>query len=435
MLQSLDALIAFIVILLTVSLLVTILVQIFSAALCLRGKSLANAVALTFQSIEPKTGNNAYKLAQRILSDPLLSDATTTTKNLRTSLSATQDKPWFALNPFNGRHLANAIRPEEIHGLLKAMGATANNPPASPPVTLPDLAATIVTQLKTLAAPPNAVAAINTAFTTALALANGQPALVNAITAANAQVTAVASRFTSEADELTRRFCSAQERAQQWFQMHTRIITIVCGVALALLFQLDSVEIFKFVSTNSTARAALVGSADKLVEKAGGILEKSGSLTEDIHAAEAKEFGTAGLSKEELGAATDTARLRSAFKTALRDKVPADFDEKYDRTEKTAIKSYYDERRHQMADLTKEVSATGFDLLPEKLGRRWESASGAGCPFQGFWSHLLGMAMTAGLLSLGAPFWYNSLRDLMSLRPAVAKQISKEEGPETKVAS
>jgi hypothetical protein len=55
MLQSLDTLIAFVIILLAASLLVTILVQMLSAAFALRGKNLGNALALTFQSINPNS--------------------------------------------------------------------------------------------------------------------------------------------------------------------------------------------------------------------------------------------------------------------------------------------------------------------------------------------------------------------------------------------
>ena len=70
MLQSIDTLIGFVVIVLAASLLVTILVQMLSAAFALRGKNLGNALALTFQTIDPDIGKKAYALAERILSDP-----------------------------------------------------------------------------------------------------------------------------------------------------------------------------------------------------------------------------------------------------------------------------------------------------------------------------------------------------------------------------
>jgi hypothetical protein len=33
--------------------------------------------------------------------------------------------------------------------------------------------------------------------------------------------------------------------------------------------------------------------------------------------------------------------------------------------------------------------------------------------------------ITAGLLALGAPFWFNLLKNLMNLRPAVASLVEK----------
>jgi len=46
--------------------------------------------------------------------------------------------------------------------------------------------------------------------------------------------------------------------------------------------------------------------------------------------------------------------------------------------------------------------------------------------------HLLGMIFSALLLSLGAPFWFNTLKSLTSLRSTVAKNISEEEEAEQK---
>lgn len=54
MLQSIDTLISFVVILLAASLLLTILVQMLSAAFALRGKNLGNALA----GLEPLHSNS-----------------------------------------------------------------------------------------------------------------------------------------------------------------------------------------------------------------------------------------------------------------------------------------------------------------------------------------------------------------------------------------
>src|SRR6201987_6333241 len=75
MLNPLDTVIAFSVIMTVLSLLITIIVQMVSAAFSLRGKNLANALALTFQTIDPNIGKYAHSLAAQILRDPIFSDS------------------------------------------------------------------------------------------------------------------------------------------------------------------------------------------------------------------------------------------------------------------------------------------------------------------------------------------------------------------------
>ncbi|HXF25724.1 MAG TPA: hypothetical protein VN610_00540 [Bryobacteraceae bacterium] len=50
-------------------------------------------------------------------------------------------------------------------------------------------------------------------------------------------------------------------------------------------------------------------------------------------------------------------------------------------------------------------------------------------PWQNNWRnlHLWGILFSAGLLSLGAPFWFNALKTLTALRPVVAKKVDEEQ--------
>ena len=81
MLNTIDTMIAFAVIMTVLSLLITIAVQMVSSAFSLRGKNLANALALTFQTIDPKIGEYAHSLAAQILRDPIFSDSLWRPKN------------------------------------------------------------------------------------------------------------------------------------------------------------------------------------------------------------------------------------------------------------------------------------------------------------------------------------------------------------------
>src|SRR6266511_4397364 len=81
MLNTIDIAIAFAVIMTVLSLLITIVVQMVSTAFSLRGKNLANALALTFQTVDPTIGGHAYSLAAQILRDPIFSDSVWRKKN------------------------------------------------------------------------------------------------------------------------------------------------------------------------------------------------------------------------------------------------------------------------------------------------------------------------------------------------------------------
>jgi hypothetical protein len=50
-------------------------------------------------------------------------------------------------------------------------------------------------------------------------------------------------------------------------------------------------------------------------------------------------------------------------------------------------------------------------------------------PYKGYWKprHVIGMLATMLLLSLGAPFWFNLLRQLANLRPLIANKVEKSE--------
>src|SRR5207249_6182639 len=69
-----------------------------------------------------------------------------------------------------------------------------------------------------------------------------------------------------------------------------------------------------------------------------------------------------------------------------------------------------------------DLDKTGFDLFPKGDKGRWEKGWWPDCA-----KHIWGILFSAGLLSLGAPFWYNMLKNFVNLRSQVAQNISSEE--------
>ncbi len=94
------------------------------------------------------------------------------------------------------------------------------------------------------------------------------------------------------------------------------------------------------------------------------------------------------------------------------------FNDAVDRTVTDTLKKQASDYAAAKADFDN----TGFDLFPRNNRGRWGNRW-----YDGWEGHLWGVLFSVGLLSLGAPFWYNALKNLSSLRSTVAQNISNEE--------
>jgi hypothetical protein len=407
MLNTLDTVIAFAVIMTVLSLLITLVVQMVSATLSLRGKNLANALALTFQTIDPTIGKYAHSLAAQILRDPIFSDSLWQNKtrrgldeaaqkfiaaerklrdanrrrpddpnraeaitNATAEVNATKaavtipkvtpnrEKPWgFWTVPWGGpMEIATAIRPGEIYRVLQEMREM--SPEEAQLLDIPEelvgKTRGLIVALHRLDLPAieSRVKLKDIAAVAKMFAPEQQTALVGALGNFGTTV----ERATTQAyDRFQRWFGSAQDRAEQWFQIHVRMITIVAAILLSVFLQLDTVEIYDKLRHEPKI-------VEALVKTAPGALEQGRPVQGQVDA---------------------------------------------------------DAREKAFADLKAKIDATGFELLPGGWFGRW--------PAEKFWwfNHLFGLALSAGLLTLGAPFWFNLLKNLMSLRPALATLVEK----------
>ena len=103
----------------------------------------------------------------------------------------------------------------------------------------------------------------------------------------------------------------------------------------------------------------------------------------------------------------------------------------YDALKTDGVMAFEKSRQESFRNLQATLHDAGFDLVPKPFLGRWARepipywARNCNPHFAHYLRHLLGLLMTAGLLALGAPFWFNLLKNLMSLRPAVANLIEK----------
>ena len=487
MLSTLDTVIAFAVIMTVLSLLITIIVQMVSAAFSLRGKNLANALALTFQTIDPNIGEHAHSLAAQILRDPIFSDsvwckknrpspdpkaqalivaerklkqaqreldknpgdaareqAVTTARvevekaNVGVTIPAVKPnrmKQWrFWTWPWGGgTQLGSAIRPGEVYRVLYELDDMSETEAAfrNIPPELVGKAADLIAALKDWdhpSAESQAKLQVISNISSVFKSEAQQQAVVNSLPNFGATV----ERATTQAyDRFQRWFGSAQDRAEQWFQMHVRIVTIVSAILTAFLLQLDTGDIYRQLHDQPQLVDALVKSAPGFVEQGGKVLDPSDTSAyrayllwlEKHPSFELKSLPVSGTAK----AYHDALGAQLKEKSVKPDDTTAWLTE-YDELQTEAAEAFLQSRQKTVNTLKDDIEKTGFTLVPTKFMGRWDDPLQPGDFYSRvgqFWFHLFGVLATAGLLTLGAPFWFNLLKNLMSLRPAVANLIEK----------
>lgn len=464
MLDSLDTLIAFTLIMLVVSLLITVAVQMITSALNLRGLNLARGLRETFKVVSPALADQAKDLANHVLSGPIISDST------------------FHLKPFGWQfaQLASAARPAEVFDAIHRLAIGRHAPGKLPAEQLADFSTQAGQLLQALGMPPaqlqkasDVAEATKTTIqdleSTALAAIQALPAaeqekVQRALKIYSAQLTNYATHITNQAvedvedasaaindayDKFEYWYNIAQERAQAWFTMHARMFTVLFAFAFALALQLDTLDIYHIVSSNKTLKEKLVAQSEAVTKQATDILSDStsaaaealtnladqqrdagvkaklqelaktlpanatrGSVREKVEAiAKAPPAETTGAAK--TGDATKTASADSAAQTPP---LVYQFDTALDTSAIERLKS----GAASFEKLGNSLNETGFELMPSGHWR-WKEGW-----FDGTCHHWLGILFSAALLSLGAPFWFNTLKSLTNLRSAVASNISDE---------
>jgi hypothetical protein len=89
----------------------------------------------------------------------------------------------------------------------------------------------------------------------------------------------------------------------------------------------------------------------------------------------------------------------------------------------------------QIGSMRNELAATNLKIVPETINNepvfgeenasKWERFRSWKRAYHQGW-HLLGTSAMVVLLSLGAPFWFNALKQMTNLKPSVTQKIEKE---------
>jgi len=424
MLKQLDILIGLSVVMLVVSLFITIITQIVSSLLGLRGSNLADALVAMIHKIDPNIETElAKKLADAVLIHPAVSDSTG------------HMKWWFWPEAWKR---ASAVRPEELLDVFKLF-AKNTSVPAGAPTTIEEASARL---LEGLAKPRGANAFDSAAIQGAIEEMRRQlPAL--AVQKGTDAIKEFEAATNVALGNVEKWFNATQDRAKQWFAMHTRIITVIASLTVAFGLQLDFLKLFARLSADPEFRARLVASTPALVKQTQDVFDAAGNAADAGIATNV----FADLNRQFFGAtnllvlATNTASLSETdllisnqlAAAGCRDQI-ADVTAQYHKEAGELSQKKMAELVQKFGDINNHFSNTGMELIANPYPSTFSEWLGCTRKIQVLCfhffhfpgRHFLGLLLSAAFLSLGAPFWFNTLKSLTSLRPLLADQVDKQ---------
>jgi len=400
MLAYLDTLIGFAVVMLVMSLLITILTQMVSALLNHRGSNLLWGLKTLFANIDPKQfpklTANAEAVAHAVLTHCLISDSWFSGNKVAQSIG--RQFP-LVQQLFTRFQLATAIRPGELRDILQHLASN-----------------TLAENEKELAAEIQKLLGI-TQVTAAAAAALGQQGAANAITGAGQTVQNTVVMVEAEIPKLEDWFNSIMDRVSEKFVMYMRIWTVAFAAIFAFATGLNSIALMSELYTNGAFRNALVGAGQQAINSANTILDPKNSLGAKYVEVLKQALATANVSPmPELPAAIPTPNevhdwIAKNVPPAQQASVQSGFD--------AAAGPASQEFMQKSVKDANQVSAIAANAGFEVVKYRWPPKPTAG--------YIFGVLATAGLLSLGAPFWFNALKGMTNLRSVVAAKQDSEQ--------
>lgn len=210
-------------------------------------------------------------------------------------------------------------------------------------------------------------------------------------------------------------FDTVMSRASDRFALMTRYWTVAISLILVLYMGVDATHIYTTLKKDDALRAAWVAQVPALVEDAEKMLGEKRcaglaqrALEQRVAAADTNEAVdkaiTTAMPKSPAEPLTRRAEgLALLEKAGQADQVKA-FDVAYDDLAKKCFGDALAEVKKRSESLEKVDP-----LLIESRGLQ----------------NLPGMLLAWVLLSLGAPFWFNMLKSLSSLRPLIAERSDK----------
>lgn len=408
MLEQLDTVIAFATVMLMLSLLVTTVVQMAISVSNLRGKCLLEGTGQLLTQLYPDLKGQAHAIAKKVLTHSAIGDKPASFRDLLPEKFRAVVRL-----PMN---LAVAIRPEELILVLKEL---AEDDTAFDPATRESLK-TLFNSTPGKGSPEMVAKAEELLKKLEGQFPNQAQDLKNAVENVLGSTQSIVVKVDAW-------FNTVMDRTSEVFKYYTRLITIVASVLFALLLRVDSLSILDQVSQDEDLRARLVQMSETAQEESQKVvnLEAVPLGTRAIQALAQENPAVATLcppsaANPPCGGLRDYPAGKNWLETHLKSDPKSDPKRilaAYEKQFSAVTKAHLNDLGVSFQRLQDHLGETKLEIIPELWP--WGFKNGR---------NVLGVIMTAFFLSLGAPFWYNSLRRLSDLRPIVARRVDEDQG-------
>jgi hypothetical protein len=422
MLKYLDIVIAFSVIMLGLSLVITLLNQMISAFLSYRGSNLRWGIQTMLRTLNKGAlGPHAQEIADRILTEPIVSDSIVRRfGDVKVPVLGWLLKRW---------KLAAAIGPDTLVRTLAKVSTEMRG-------ANPDVADAINALLD---APDDGtlrrLEMVSKTFGEKLHV----PGAAYAVKV-NELLKELGNSAQESVGKVEAWFNVVIGRVSQRFTTQMRIWTVIFSFLVAFGIHLDSLDLINQLMTNPATVQNLVNLSGSMLKEAEGVLGNNPAAGSDPTAPTVSPQ-VLGDQMKELLKEVKPEETKSALGTIPSFRSMADA-EKWLSDNLKDPPDVKPERKAELigkykgmvltglgkkiGDINKALKETGIQIVPDhqKITGPVALVKFVFC-FKSK-TNFFGILLTAGLLALGAPFWYNALKNLTNLRPAVAKRQDQQ---------
>ena len=229
------------------------------------------------------------------------------------------------------------------------------------------------------------------------------------------------------------------DRVSGWYKLQTRVVLLLIGFGIASLANIDTIRIFRVLSSDSTVRATIVAAADqyaKAAKPSGGETANGGSTVplagNPPAATPLMELGQGLGQLNRLGIPIGWTAFLAAHPAVMEARQAAlNARSEAAELQKNAERAVSDQARSEWVQ-TAADKARQATLAEASLAAAMDVAAQSPNPDSfydfvfhcaratpdAFWTKILGWLLTAVSASLGAPFWFDLLNKFISVRAA-----------------